>query len=59
MNEEAENCIFNVFLMPFNCPKTAKTVNITECLEMDLRGVSGQKIFLWGKICFELYIIRI
>ena len=46
--------MFNVLLMPFNCPKTAKTVDISQWSE-----VSGQKNNFLGKIRFESYIIRI
>ena len=33
----------------FNCPNTAKTVDIMECLEMDLGGSVVKKLFFWVK----------
>ena len=47
-----------MFQCLFNCPKTAKTVDIMKCLEMDL-GVSVVKKHFFGGIPFESYIIRI
>ena len=41
--------ILMYFQCLFNCPKTAKTVDIRECLEMDLGGSVVKKYFFGVK----------
>ena len=41
----------------FNCPNTAKTVNIMECLEEPPKEFSVVKKYFFGKISFRSYII--
>ena len=61
--EEAEKCIFDALLTVPRQLKPWISWNVSRWLlggwVGEQGGVSGQKIFFWGKIRFESYIIRI
>ena len=52
-----KNAFLMYFYCLFNCPKTAKTVVIMECLQEPPKEFSVVKKYFLGKICFRSYII--